>query len=238
METKDILDIWEKGNKELLKNDKTSKAMITKYLDKQTLKTTKYYGFNILFFTFVQLVNVILCSMNIIAYSMNPTIMYVLIGALIASTGILIYGAYLYLRLREIKNFSDSLLSLINKQLHFIKVKYEIWMVIISLSVIILTFNLNIMVDYNEGYYPINNKTMYIFVNVFLFVFIWVVQKVSGFRMIAELKAYLSDLKNGVLEQSQKLEKGRKKLKLFLLVVMIFFTLTALAGLLKALSIF
>lgn len=238
METKDIFDIWETGNKELLKHDKTSKAMIIKYLDKQTGKTSKYFVFNILFYTFIQFINVILCSMNIIAYQMNPTVMYVLIGSLIISTGVLVYGVYLYIRFREIMNFSDSLMSLINKQLHFIRVKYEIWMVILSLSVLILTFNINIMVDYNEGNYPINHKTMYVLVNVILFVFIWVAQKISGFRMIAELKAYLSDLKNGVLEQSQKLEKAKKKHKLFLLAVVIFFTLTALAGLMLALKVF
>lgn len=237
MENKDIFDIWDQGNKELLKNDKTSKAMIHDYLNKKALKTSVHFNVNILFYLFIQLVNVIFCSMNIVAYKMNPVILYVLIGSLVMSLAVLIYGTVLFIQLREIKNFSKSLSDLINDQLKFVKVKYEIWMIIISFTVLILIFNVNISVDYNNGYYPINNKLMYIGINLIVFVFNYIGLKVTGFRFINELKAYLSDLKNGVLDKSQNLEKGRKRLKLILIGIMIFFLLTALLGLLKATGI-
>lgn len=238
MEANELFEIWKKGNNELLKNNKTTKDMITQYLDKQTIKTSRYFSFNIVFFSLIQLINVILCSMNIVAYDNNMLFQNVLIAMLVLSASILIYGISLFVKFREINNFSDSLNNLINKQLRFIKVQYEIWLVIISFSTLILIFNVNIIVDYDGGYYPIHNKLLYVIINICLFAFIYATQKISSSRLLVVLKAYLTDLKKGGIEESLKLEESKKKQKWIAIGLVILFTLSAIAGFLKMVGLF
>ena len=211
MEKDELLDIWKKGNEKLFENQKINKIMITKYLNEKTLKTSRYFNFNIIFYWFIQLVNIILLSMNLVGYLKNTTIFWVLIPQLIISLGILLYGIIIYYKFREINNYSDTLLNMINKQLKYFKTNYEIWLFITSLSVLILLFNVNIMVDYDGGRYPINNKLLYIGTNIFVFLFIYGTQKAASFVKLKALKAYMTDLQNGILDKSIEIEKNKKK---------------------------
>jgi hypothetical protein len=229
----DLINIWNEGNVDLFKNNKIDKAMIENYLNTQTLKTSKHFSFNIIFHWFLQLTNVILVSMNLFGYKNNPLMFWVLILMQILSVGFLLYGIGIFYRFRDIYNFSDTLMNLLNKQLRYIRTYYEAWLIIISLSTLILIFNLGLIVDYNNGYYPINNKAMFIVVSIGVFLFIYGVQKIASFFYSRTLKAYLVDLRKGILEESNRIEKNRKKLRWLFIVLAIIFTLTFLAGLFK-----
>ena len=204
--------------------------MITQYLNAQTKRTSVFFNFNSIFYVFVQLINIVLCSMNIIAYQTNPLFQNVLIAMLVLSTGIMIYGLSYFIRFRDINNFSSSLVSLIDKQLNFIKIRHEIWMILISISILILIFNINIIVDYDGGYYPIYNKQLYVIINVGILLFIYAVQKVASISMNSSLKSYLNDLRSGVLEESLVAEKNRKRYKMLFIVFSIICTILLLYG--------
>ena len=96
MERNELFEIWDEGNKELFKNNKITKDMIIKYLDKKTLKTSRYFAFSIVFYMLIQFVNVVLSSMNIVVYSNNIIIVWVLIATLAIYSSILIYGIALF----------------------------------------------------------------------------------------------------------------------------------------------
>lgn len=237
MKSEELFQLWEEGNAELFKDDKTSKDMITQYLKTQTIKSSRSFKFNILFYAVVQLVNIVLSSMNIVFYSSNILFQNILIGMLVFSVGILIYSISLFVKFREITNFSDTLKNLINKQLHFIKVEYEVWLFLVSASVLILVFNMNIMVDYDGGYYPINNKSLYVILNIGLFGFIYLTQKIANSFMLSSLKSYLKDLTSGSLDKSLIVEKHKKKYKVAYIIMALIFTITAVFGLLRFLEI-
>lgn len=237
MKTDELFEIWEKGNKELFKNTKFTKEGITAYLNKKTRESSWLLGFNIIFYSLWQLANIILSSMNIVAYSSNTIVQVVLIAFLVFSSGILVYSIILFIKYREIKNFSDSLNNLINKQLYFLKIQYEIWLILTALSVLILIFNVNIIVDYNGGYYPIYNIRRYIIINVCIFLFIYAINKITISLFVVAFKAYLSDLKKGILDASIRIEKRKKKYKWVLFVLVFILTIIFIAGLLKGLGI-
>ena len=236
MEQDDLINIWKEGNDNLFKNHKIDKDMITNYLNEKTLVTSRYFTFNILFYCFVQLANIILISMNLVGYINNPVMIWALIPQLILSIGILAFGVNIFYRLKVINNYSDTLSNLINKQLHFIKTDYEIWMVITSFSLLILIFAVNIFVDNDNGQYFIYNKIIYVITNIAVFLFIYGIQKFSSVFQLRALKIYLSDLKSGILDESMGLEKNRKKYKWFLIVIAIIFTIIAIAGFFKFLQ--
>ena len=95
--------------------------MITQYLNEKTLKGTRKISINLIIYGFVQLASIILLSMNLAGYMSNPAMIWILIPQLAITIGILIFGIDIFYKLREINNYSDSLHSLIDKQLWFYK---------------------------------------------------------------------------------------------------------------------
>jgi hypothetical protein len=229
----ELIKIWKEGNNDLFKDNKIDKAMIESYLNTKTLKTSKHFSFNIIFHWFLQLTNIILISMNLFGYKNNPAIFWVLILMQVLSISFLLYGINIFYRLRDINNYSDTLINLLNKQLKYIRTYYEVWLVIISLSTLILIFSLGLIVDYNNGYYPINNKMLFsgIFIGVFLF--IYVTQKISSIYFTSSLKAYLIDLRKGIMDESIRIEKNRKKLRWIFALIALILMIIFLAGLFK-----
>jgi len=235
MENNKLFEIWEKGNDSLDKA-KITRSQIAGFLKNKINKVSRVFYFNIVFYMILHLAIIILASMNLVGYASNPIILWLLVGSLAFSLAGLAYGTIILYKFKEINNYSDTLTSLIDKQLGFLSTYYEIWLLLISFSVLALIFNVNIMVDYTDGHYPIYHKGFFIIVNVAVFTSIYIAQKVSGLLLTRSLKAYLHDLRNGLLEQSAIVEKSKRKLKWFFIILGIIFTATSILGLLKFLQ--
>ena len=234
MKKDELIDIWKKGEDLMFRDEKTDKAMITQYLNEKTLKGSRSISFNIIFYGLIQIANLILISLNLAGYMSNPAMIWILVPQLVVTIGILIYGIDIFYRLREINNYSESLHSLILKQLRFFKKPYEIWLILASVSAIILMTNVNLFIDNDNGIYVINNKVMFVGVTLGALLLIYGTQKVASLRSLRSLKAYLSDLQKGMLDQSGQLERSKKKLVWFYVAVFILLTASMVLGLLKA----
>lgn len=235
MKKDELIHMWQEGSDRLFRDEKTDKKMITKYLSEKTLKGNRAIQFNLIFYGLIQLANIILISMNLAGYINNPTVIWLLIAMLAITIGVLVFEMDLYYKFREINNFSDSLQNLIQKQLRFYRRPYEFWLILASVSVIILISNLNLYVDNDNGSYVINNKVLFTGITVGVFLFIYGALKVTSMLGLRKLKAYLSDLRSGNLVQSQRMEQRQKRylwlwvaLCLILVVTMIFGILAAL----------
>lgn len=236
MNNDELINIWQEGNKTVLKDQKIDKTMITQYLSEKTLKGTRSIQFNILFYGLVQIANIILLSMNLAGYMNNSIMIWVLVPQLVVTVGILLFGIKIYIELREINNFSESLSSLIAKQLRFFKIPYEIWLIISSVSAIILSTNVNLFIDNDNGTYPINNKAMFVGVTLAALLFIYGAQKISSTRSLRALRVYLEDFHNGVLDQSEHLERSKKKYIWLWVFVFLLLTASLIAGIIMALK--
>ncbi|MCK4747848.1 MAG: hypothetical protein KAT15_12450 [Bacteroidales bacterium] len=234
MKKDDLINIWQEGNDQLFREKKTDKKMITQYLSEKTLKGTRSINFNILFYGVVQIANIILLSMNLSGYISNPAMIWILIPQLAVTIGILVYGIDIFYKLREINNYSESLSSLIGKQLRFFQKPYEIWLLLSSISALILITNVNLFVDNDNGTYAINNKLMFVGVSLAALLFIYGSQKVASTRSLRSLRAYLNDLQNGVLDQSQHLERSKKKYIWLWVVIFLLLTASMVVGILTA----
>ncbi len=210
MDTDHLFMIWKEGNKKIFSHQKTSKKMITQILDKKTHKTLKYINFNLIFHWTTQLIALILISMNFVGYKSNPGILWALVVQLGITLGVIFYGIYVFIKFRDTNNYSENLMSLITKQLRFFKTYYEAWIILTALTVLILIFNINILIDNMNGHYPINKVGFFVVVNIMVFFFIYATQKINILWRYKSLSANLQDLKNGMLEQSLKIERSQK----------------------------
>jgi len=236
MKKDELISMWQEGNDQMFRDEKTDKEMITQYLNEKTLEGSKKINQNLIFYWIVQVANIILLSMNLVGYSGNPVMTWILIPQLVVTIGILFFGMDLFYKLREINNYSDSLQSLIDKQLWFYRNPYELWLVLSSVSIIILMTNINLYVDNDNGFYLINNKVLFVVGTVVALLFMYGVQKISSIRGLRTLKAYLFDLQEGVLEQSERLEQTKKRYLWFWAAIFILLTAALILGIITALK--
>jgi len=235
MKRDELIHMWQEGSDRLFRDEKTDRAMITQYLNEKTLKGNRNINFNLIFYGAIQLANIILLSMNLAGYLNNPAMKWILIPQMIITIGILIFGVDVFYKFREINNYSDSLQKLIQKQLWFYRKPYELWLVLASVSAIILASNLNLYIDNDNGSYVINNKAMFVGVTLLAFLFIYGTQKATSMMGLRRLKAYLSDLQQGVLDSSERMERSKKRYLWLWVAVFLLLTATLVFGILAAL---
>ena len=226
--------MWEEGSDRLFRDELTDKEMITKYLSEQTLKGNRSMYFNLLFYGLIHIANIILLSLNLAGYQNNSSIIWILIPQLVITIGSLVFSLDMVYKFREINNYSDSLQNLIQKQLWFYRRPYEIWLILASLSGIILMTNLNMYVDNDNGSYVINNKLLFAGVTLGAFVFFYGTLKLVSLLGLRKLKAYLSDLQEGALDQSERLERTKKRVLWVWVAVFILLTAFLIFGLITA----
>ena len=236
MKKDELIHMWQEGNDRMFMDEKTDKDMITKYLSEKTLKGNRNINFNLIFYGAIQLANIILLSMNLAGYMNNSAIMWILIPQLIFTIGTLVFGIDVFYKFREINNYSDSLQNLIQKQLWFYRKPYELWLILASISAIILISNLNLYVDNDKGSYVINNKAMYVVVTLMAFLIIYGTQKATSLLGLRKLKAYLSDLQQGVLDSSEGMERFKKRYLWLWVAVFLLLTASLVFGILTALK--
>lgn len=232
---KDVLiSMWEEGSDRIFRNEKTDKEMITKYLNEKTLRGSRNIQFYLVFYGFIQVANIILLSMNLAGFLNNQAMIWILGSLLAINIGILFFTVDVFYKLREINNYSDSLQSLINKQLWFYRKPYEIWLVLASVSAIILISNVNLFVDNNNGSYVIHNKVLFVGVTIGAMLFIYGTQKLASLYGLRRLKAYLVDFRQGGLNQTSRLERSQRKYLWLWIAVFILLTISLIFGVLTA----
>jgi len=234
MKKDELITLWQDGNDRMFRDEKTDKDMITKYLNEKTLKGSRSINFNLIFYGMIQVANIILLSMNLAGYMNNSAMIWIMIPQLAITIGILAFGMDIYYKLREINNYSDSLQSLINRQLWFYRRPYEVWLVLASVSAIILMTNVNLYIDNDNGSYVINNRIMFVGVTLGALLFIYGTQKITSLFGLRNLKAYLADLQRGTLDQSERRERSRRKFMWLWVVIFLLLSASLVFGLLAA----
>lgn len=234
MKNDELIHMWQEGNDQMFRDEKTDRDMITHYLSEKTLKGNRSIKFNLIMYGAIQLANIILLSMNLAGYQNNQSIIWILISQLAINIGILIFSMDLFYKFREINNYSDSLQNLIQKQLWFFRRPYEIWLVLAAVSAIILITNVNLYVDNDNGSYVINHKGMFVGVTLAAFAFIYGTQKATSLLGLRRLKAYLADLQQGSLDQAERMERIKRRYLWLWVAVFILLTVSLVFGILAA----
>jgi len=236
MKNDELIHMWQEGSERLFRDEKTDRDMITQYLSEKTLKGNRSMYLNLIFYGAIHVVNIILLSMNLAGYQNNPSMIWILISQLAITIGSLVFSMDVFYKFREINNYSDSLQTLIQKQLWFYRKPYEIWLVLATLSAMILMTNLNLYIDNDNGTYVINNVGLFVGVTLAAFLFIYGALKVTSLLGLRKLKAYLADLQQGALDQSERMERTKRRFLWLWVAVFILLTASLVFGILKALN--
>lgn len=233
MENNDLVKIWKEGNQEILKDRRFERSELEAFLKPKVRKATLPLNSNIFVYMAVQLAAMVLIGFDLYGYRSNPVMLKVLIPMFIVCSSFFGYGVFLLSYIWQINHGGLDLVTAINRKLKVYRTHYEVWMLIGAVSSLFLIFALNTLVDNDRGTYRINHPIFFIVVSFLVLLFIYGVQKVAQFMVVREIRAYLADLQNDVLEKSQQLEKAKRRYRIFIVILVIFFTIMFILGIIK-----
>ncbi len=237
MENNDLVKVWKEGNKEMLKNRRFERSELEAFLKPKIGKATLNLNLNILVYMAAQLAAIVLMGFDLYIYRSNPTILTALISMFILCTSFFGYGVFLLSYIWQINRGQFDLITTINRKLKVYRTHYEAWMWIGAITCLFLGFALNMLTDNVKGTYRINHPVVFTVGSLSVILFIYGVQKAAQFFAIRQVRVYLKDLKNDVLEGSYRLEETKKQRLVIFIILCIILIITFIWGLIRAYSI-
>jgi hypothetical protein len=183
-----------------------------------------------------QLAAMVLIGFDLYGYRSNPVMLKVFIPMLIACSTFFGYGVFLLSYIRQISHGDFDLVTTIKRKLKVYRTHYEAWMWIGAVSTLFLSFALNTLVDNEQGTYRINRPVFFVVISCLVLAFIYGVQKIAQFFAVHQIKVYLADLQNDVLEGSRQLRQASRKYVVIFLILAIILTILFIWGIIKARS--
>ena len=236
MENNNLINIWKEGNQEILKNRRFERSELEAFLRPKVSKAALSLNLNIFVYMAAQLAAMILIGFDLYGYRSNPVMLKVLIPMLIVSSSFFGYGVFLLNYIWQISHGSFDLVTAINRKLKAYRTHYEAWMWIGAVSSLFLIFALNTLIDNDQGTYRINRPIFFAVISLSVLLFIYGVQKSAQLMAVREIKVYLADLQNELLEGSLRLEKAKRRYRIITVILVVIFTILFILGLIKAMS--
>ena len=137
---------------------------------------------------FLEKVNKSQGGMNIVAYAVNPSMLFAELAVTIAAMIFGFYGIYLLGELKIINRAEENLISMLKRRLSFYRSKYEIWNLMMAIMIPLLSFALITHIDNQESVYRINQPFIFWVVTLLQFIFGYVIIKISQYPILKEIK--------------------------------------------------
>jgi len=236
MENNDLIKIWKEGNQEMLKNQRFERSELEAFLKPKVSKATLNLNLNIFVYMAAQLAAMVLMGFDLYIYRSNPVMLKALVPMFILCSSFFGYGVFLLSYIWQINRGQFDLITAINRKLKVYRTHYEAWMWIGAVSSLFLIFGLTTLVDNDQGTYRINHPVFFAVICLLVILFIYGSQKIAQFFAVRQIRVYLTDLQNDVLEGSCRLEETRKQRLIIFAVLLIILTITFIWGLIRAYS--
>jgi hypothetical protein len=234
MPNNDLIKIWKEGNMEMLKNRRFERSELEGFLKPRISKATLSLNLNILVYMAAQVAAMVLIGFDLYGYRSNPIMLKVLIPMFIICSAFLGYGVFLLTYIWQVNHGNFDLVTAINRKIKVYRKHYEAWMWIGAITLLILIFALNTLVDNDRGTYRINRPVFFVVISLLVVLFIYGVQKIAQFFAIRQIRVYLADLQNDALEGSHRLEKAKRKQLVIFLILALILTLLFILGIIRA----
>jgi hypothetical protein len=234
MEKPDLHKLWQKGQQKIIGNQKLSKMEIEAYIKPRVKRSTFSIKFNLIFYTILAFASLIILVVNSLFYITDPVFLVVNAIGIILSAYIVYYGVYSYQQMRETEGGSGDLSLELQKKIDFYRNIYGKWTWFIPILTLILIFALGTLVDNQDGTYKINNPLLYAGINVVIFLGIYLVNKVSHDFWLKDIKSYLKDIENQLMEGTLEIESRKRRFAWLIFLIFIVLTAMFIWGIIRA----
>ncbi|MHC4512971.1 MAG: hypothetical protein ACYTGW_19315 [Planctomycetota bacterium] len=159
----------------------------------------------------VQMVTMVLAAANFAGYSSNPVMLGVEIAICALALAFAAYGIRLYGQVHGLERLDDSLAQAVRRRLDFYHGGYSVWLWITAVSLAMLSFTINTLVDNVDGHYPINHPVVFVGTLVGMVLFVVLAFHVAHAPYVQELRAVLADLEAQILDRTLAVDQGRAR---------------------------
>ena len=213
-----------------------SKAEIQAFLQPHIRKNA--FGLRFLIWIYVAFIAVTLVceGMAIYAFRVNPVMRAVHAGAALLTLGFLAYGVYLVGELAATDRGDESLVAVLRRRVRFYRTKYDIWLWMLALTLVFLSFAVSTLADCQEGQYQINRPHIFVGVTVAQFLFAYVIFRIGHYPLLRELKAILSDLEHQVTTGTERVKVLKRSWRVWALLLAVLGTVLLILGILRAVN--
>ena len=189
MELNDIKNIWKKGTVSP-NNDKplTMEAMEA-LINKRSKAVNLKIRFDIYFSLLLYIVSFGLTIYNTVRYIQSPNLVWILPLLALVLVLLTIQSVQLIPGLRTFALQTTSLRESVTKTISYFKNRYALWQLLFPVGVGILSYNLNIIVDYDPAGFKIYHPEVFIVVYIAMYAIIY-----GLFRYTRRI--YITDLEN------------------------------------------
>ena len=233
MNITNIFSAWEISNEQTYNQSELTPEKIREIIKPRINKSMLPLKINLYTYLATQFVSVILLSYNLSVFSSNTTLLVLTAVMLLSASAFFFYGLNTLYRLNKTSYIAKDLLDSLKSRLRLLRVNFEIWLWLSSVSLIILIFALNMMTDNVEGSYRINNIPLVVSIMLIVILFTYGLNKLSVYRLIREYRDYYSDLMNNALDRVAARDRWWKKYRKWIIIAVLVLFVILLLSLIK-----
>lgn len=232
--TEDIIQkIWDKGKS--LRRE-MSVQEIEGALRPHARRQSFTIRMNVWIWLVILLGTLVIGALNIEGYSNNPTMLMLQIGLTLLAVVFGIYGIHLLREIRIIDRADESMVVMLKRLLRLYRTKFEIWNLMMSATLVILTFAVCSYVDNDAGHYRINRVEIFIIFSVLQFAFMYAVNKIGQHPLRKEMRIIISDLEACAIDGTQTIATLRRRWRMWATIFFIIGTILLLYGIWRAMQ--
>jgi len=190
--------------------------------------------FNLIFYSIIALACFIILLLNSVFYITNPVILMINAIGIMLSAYFVYYGRYSFQQLRETEGGIQDLAVELRKKIDFYNRIYERWTWFIPTVTLILIFSINTLIDNQNGTFKINKPFLFAGINVAIFFGIYLINKITHEFWLKDIKSYLKDIDNQLMEETLDIESRKKKLTWWIFLIFLILTAMFIWGITRA----
>jgi len=220
-----IETLWERGGERAPLGREELASALRPRLEGSTRKLRVHLWM----FLGILLVTLVLGGINIALYWDVPSMRTAQLALTALALGLALYAIRLLGDPGLADRPTDPLLESVRRRLAFLGPRFEAWLWMATLSVVLLSFALNSVIDSDIGY-RINKPAVFVGTNLAMVAICYGTLKLAFLPVVRELRATLQDLEDQLLERTAAVDRWKRGLRRWHLVLVAILVVSLLLG--------
>lgn len=223
-----ISTLWQKSKE---KEPRMSAQEIDGILRRSTTSGWTELRRMVWFYLSIMAAILVMSGMNLAEYRANPAWVIALVGLITLSLGFLAFGAHLISDMRRLENPAEELITLVRRQLCFLRTTYQLWLGVVAVAIWLLGFTISLYLYAEDGRYAIHKDLFLAVFAVGQWLAIYAIVRIAHHPMMRRIQVVLEDLEAQAVEATSAFDKGRTY-RIFVSILAVLIGLALLVGIL------
>lgn len=215
-----IEDIWDQGNEQVARDDSFDSVAILKSISASSIGITAKLLKPIYLGVAMALIASCMLIFNLTFYMANPAIIILIVVCLIVSASILSYLILQIGILKRIDTIGASLRQVLVEKIKYLNTKYNMALHCISMSIVLVTFNINLVIESSDGIFEWRKILILSAFYLFSYVVFLSLSRLTHKLYNKQLKNALLNLEENALRSlDDEMQKHKRTGRIILMIV-------------------